>query len=99
MIAYYEAVMPGHCHFLSYERLVDDTDGEIRRLLEYCGLPFEENCLRFWETGRAVATPSGEQVRQPIYRDALEQWKNFEPWLGPLKEALAEAQTAAAARP
>jgi hypothetical protein len=99
MMAHYETVMPGRIHFLSYERLVDDTENEIRRLLAYCGLPFEENCLRFWETNRAVATPSGEQVRQPIYRGALEQWKNFEPWLGPLKDALAEAQNAIATTP
>jgi hypothetical protein len=91
--------MPGYIHFFSYERLVDDTESEIRRLLEYCGLPFEESCLRFWETGRAVATPSGEQVRRPIYRDAVGQWRNFEPWLDPLKEALTEAETAAAATP
>ncbi|HEY3639423.1 MAG TPA: sulfotransferase [Rhizomicrobium sp.] len=97
MMAYYETVMAGHIHFLSYERLVEDTESEIRRLLNYCGLPFEENCLRFWETGRAVATPSGEQVRQPIYRGAVEQWRNFEPWLGPLREALEEVGTVAAA--
>jgi tetratricopeptide (TPR) repeat protein len=99
MMAYYETAMAGHIHFLSYERLVEDTESEIRRLLKYCGLPFEESCLRFWETGRAVATPSGEQVRQPIYRGAVEQWRNFEPWLGPLKEALKEAETVAAAAP
>jgi tetratricopeptide (TPR) repeat protein len=99
MMAHYETVMPGHIHFLSYERLVEDTENEIRRLLKYCGLPFEESCLRFWETGRAVATPSGEQVRQPIYRNAVDQWRNFEPWLGPLKEALKEAETTAAGAP
>ncbi len=99
MMAHYETVMPGYIHFLSYERLVEDTESEVRRLLGYCGLPFEESCLRFWETGRAVATPSGEQVRQPIYRDAVGQWRYFEPWLGPLKEALKEAETVAAAAP
>jgi tetratricopeptide (TPR) repeat protein len=97
MMAHYETVMPGYIHFLSYECLVEDTESEIRRLLKYCGLPFEESCLRFWETGRAVATPSGEQVRQPIYRDSVGQWRNFEPWLGSLKEALEEAETVAAA--
>lgn len=96
MMAHYETVMPGYIHFLSYERLVEDSETKIRSLLEYCELPFEEGCLRFWETGRAVATPSGEQVRQPIYRDAVTQWRNFEPWLGPLKEALSEAETVAA---
>ncbi|HVV64612.1 MAG TPA: sulfotransferase [Rhizomicrobium sp.] len=97
-MAHYDAVMPGRVHFLSYERLVENTESEIRKLLDYCGLPFEESCLRFWETGRAVATPSGEQVRQPIYRHAVEQWRNFEPWLGPLKAALAQAAGLAEAR-
>jgi len=61
---------------------------QVRRLLEYCGLPFEERCLRFYENDRAVRTASSEQVRQPIFRDALEHWRHFEPWLGPLKAAL-----------
>jgi tetratricopeptide (TPR) repeat protein len=99
MMAHYERVTPGRIHFLSYERLVDDTDGEIRRLLDYCGLPFEEGCLRFWENARAVATPSAEQVRRPIFREAMQQWRKFEPWLGPLKDALAAAEAAANAAP
>ena len=88
LMDHYENVMPGRVHFLSYERLVDDTETEIRRLLDYCGLPFEEGCLRFWENDRAVVTPSAEQVRTPIFRDALQQWRNYEPWLGPLKASL-----------
>jgi hypothetical protein len=80
--------MPGAILRVSYEGLVEDTETEIRRLLDYCGLPFQESCLRFWETERGVLTPSAEQVRKPIYRDALEQWRNFEPWLGDLKAAL-----------
>jgi tetratricopeptide (TPR) repeat protein len=88
MMDHWDSVLPGRIHFVQYEHLVDDTDTEIRRLLDYCGLPFEEGCLRFWETERAVSTPSAEQVRRPIFRDALQQWRNFEPWLGPLKEAL-----------
>ncbi len=99
MMAHYERVMPGRIHFLSYERLVEDTDSEIGRLLDYCGLPFEESCLRFWENDRAVATPSAEQVRRPIFREALQQWRKFEPWLGPLREALATAEAAATAAP
>jgi hypothetical protein len=83
-----DAVMPGAILRVSYEALVEDTETEIRRLLDYCGLPFQESCLRFWETERGVLTPSAEQVRKPIYRDALEQWRNFEPWLGDLKAAL-----------
>jgi tetratricopeptide (TPR) repeat protein len=88
MMQHWQSVLPGRVHFMQYERLVDDTENEVHRMLDYCGLPFEEGCLRFWETGRAVATPSAEQVRRPIFRDALEQWRNFEPWLDPLKAAL-----------
>ncbi|HVV64611.1 MAG TPA: sulfotransferase, partial [Rhizomicrobium sp.] len=85
---YLDRVMPGVILRVSYESLVDDTEAQIRRLLDYCGLPFQESCLRFWETERGVLTPSAEQVRKPIYRDALEQWRKFEPWLGDLKAAL-----------
>jgi len=89
LMDHWHAVLPGRVHLVRYERLVEDTECEIRRMLDYCELPFEEGCLRFWELERAIVTPSAEQVRRPIYRDALEQWRNFEPWLGPLKEALA----------
>jgi hypothetical protein len=75
---------------VSYPDLVNDTETQIRRLLDYCGLPFEESCLRFWETDRAVLTPSAEQVRRPIFKDALEQWRNYAPWLNPLREALGD---------
>jgi hypothetical protein len=88
MMQHYDKALPGRIHYVSYERLVEDTETEIRRLLEYCGLPFEEGCLRFWETDRAVVTPSAEQVRTPIFKDAMQQWRNYEPWLGPLKAAL-----------
>jgi predicted Zn-dependent protease len=88
MMEHWQSVLPGRIHFVRYERLVEDPENEIRRILDYCGLPFEESCLRFWESGRTVLSPSAEQVRRPIYRDALQQWRNFEPWLGPLKEAL-----------
>jgi hypothetical protein len=74
---------------VDYERLVADTEGEIRGLLAYCGLDMEPACLRFWETERAVATPSSEQVRQPIFRDAVEHWRRYEAFLGPLRAALA----------
>jgi hypothetical protein len=97
LMHHWQAAMPGKIHFLQYERLVEDTDAEIRRLLDYCGLPFEESCLRFWETSRAVSTPSAEQVRRPIFRDALLQWRNFEPFLGPLKTALGISDGAQAA--
>jgi hypothetical protein len=56
--------------------------------LQYCNLPFEETCLRFYETGRAVRTASSEQVRQPIFREGVDHWRHYEPWLEPLKVAL-----------
>ena len=99
LMRHYNDVMPGQIHFIQYERLVEDTEGEIRGLLDYCGLPFEEACQRFWETARTISTPSAEQVRRPIFREALEQWRNFEPWLGPLKLALEAAESDAAVLP
>jgi tetratricopeptide (TPR) repeat protein len=88
LMAHFDAVMPGRIHRVIYERMVDDTETEVRRLLDYCGLPFEESCLRFYENDRAVRTASSEQVRQPIFRDSVEQWRNYERWLGPLVTAL-----------
>lgn len=88
LMAHYDAVLPGRVHRVHYEAMVADTEAEVRRLLDYCGLPFEDACLRFHENERAVRTPSAEQVRQPIYRDALEQWRHYERWLGPLQDAL-----------
>ena len=91
LMSHFNNVLPGRIHRVIYERLVEDTETEVRHLLEYCGLPFEEGCLRFYENDRAVRTASSEQVRQPIFRDALEHWRHFEPWLGPLKAALGPA--------
>jgi hypothetical protein len=71
-----------------YERMVDDTENEVRRLLDYCGLEFEPACLEFYKTERAIRTPSSEQVRRPIYREATEEWRPYEKFLGPLKDAL-----------
>jgi hypothetical protein len=71
-----------------YERLVTDTEAEVRRLLDYLGLPFEQQCLEFYKTERAVATASSEQVRQPINDRGVGRWRHYEPWLAPLKTAL-----------
>jgi len=73
-----------------HEDVVDDLEGQVRRILDFCELPFESACLRYWETERSVRTPSSEQVRRPIFRDSVEQWRHFEPWLGPLHTALGE---------
>jgi tetratricopeptide (TPR) repeat protein len=88
LMAHFDAVLPGRIHRVIYERMVEDTEGEVRRLLDYCGLPFEEQCLRFFENERPVRTASSEQVRKPIYKEGVDHWRHFEPWLGPLKDAL-----------
>ena len=97
-MAHFDAVLPGRVHRVIYEELVDDTEREVRRLLDYCGLPFEDACLRFFENERPVRTASSEQVRQPIYRDGVDQWRHYEPWLDPLKAALGPALTTYVAR-
>jgi hypothetical protein len=88
LMAHFDAVLPGRVHRVIYEQMVADPEAEVRRLLDYCGLPFEDACLKFYENDRAVRTASSEQVRQPIFRDAAEHWRNYEPWLGPMKAAL-----------
>jgi hypothetical protein len=70
---------------------VDDLDANVRRILDFCGLEFEPACVEFHKTERSVRTASSEQVRQPIFREGLDQWRHYEPWLGPLKEALGDA--------
>jgi tetratricopeptide (TPR) repeat protein len=88
LMRHFDAVLPGYVHRVIHEELVEDPEREVRRLLDFLGLPFDPACLAFHENPRAVRTASSEQVRRPISRDGLEQWKPFEPWLGPLKEAL-----------
>ena len=88
LMAHFDAVAPGAVHRVQYESMVDDTETEVRRLLDYLGLPFEAQCLRFHENDRAVRTASSEQVRRPIFREGLDQWRHYEPWLDPLKAAL-----------
>jgi tetratricopeptide (TPR) repeat protein len=88
LMAHFDAVLPGRVHRVFYERMIEDTEGEVRRLLDYCGLQFEPSCLRFYENERAVRTASSEQVRTPIFHDGVDQWRHYEPWLAPLKAAL-----------
>lgn len=88
LMAHFDAVLPGRIQRVIYEQLVQDTQVQVRALLEYCGLPFDERCLRFYENDRAVRTASSEQVRRPIYRDGVDHWRHFEPWLDPLRQAL-----------
>ncbi|HUD97154.1 MAG TPA: sulfotransferase [Woeseiaceae bacterium] len=88
LIDHWDAVLPGFVLRVQHEDVVDDLETQVRRILDFCKLPFEQACLEFHRTDRSVRTPSSEQVRQPIYRSGLEQWRNYEPWLTPLKSAL-----------
>ena len=88
LMGHFDAVLPGRVHRVIYESMIEDTETEVRRLLEYCGLQFEEGCLRFYENERAVRTASSQQVRKPIFQEGVDHWRHFEPWLNPLKESL-----------
>jgi hypothetical protein len=93
LMRHWDAVLPGRVLRVQHEDLVDDLEGNVRRLLEYCGLEFESACVEFHKTERSVRTASSEQVRQPIYREGLDQWRQYEPWLGELRAALGDALT------
>jgi tetratricopeptide (TPR) repeat protein len=88
LMAFFDAVLPGRIHRIIYESMIEDTESEVRRLLDYCGLPFEAGCLRFYENERAVRTASSQQVRKPIFREGVDHWRHYEPWLDPLKKSL-----------
>jgi tetratricopeptide (TPR) repeat protein len=90
LMAHWDEVLPGKVLRVHYEHVVADLEGQLRRILDYLGLPFEESCLNYYQTDRSIRTPSSEQVRQPIYQGGLEQWRNFEPYLDVLKRELAE---------
>ncbi|HEY5681042.1 MAG TPA: sulfotransferase, partial [Pseudomonadales bacterium] len=91
LMKHWDEVLPGFVLRVQHEDVVDDLEGQVRRILEFCELPFEDACVNFHRTERAIRTPSSEQVRQPIYRDGLDQWQRFEAWLDPLKAALGDA--------
>jgi hypothetical protein len=88
---HWDAVLPGRVLRVYHEDVVNDLEGSVRRLLSYCGLEFDSACVEFHKTERSVRTASSEQVRQPIFREGLEQWRNYEPWLEPLRTALGDA--------
>ena len=88
IMRHWDQVLPNKVHRVVYENMVSDTENEIRKLLEYCQLEYEEACLNFYNTKRTVRTPSSEQVRQPIYKKGIGQWEHFDEWLGPLKHSL-----------
>jgi len=89
MMDYWHKVLPGRCLTVQYEDMVTDFEKQVRRLLDYCELPWEENCVRFYETDRPVRTASSEQVRQPVYTRSINFWRNHESHLDELKEVLA----------
>lgn len=96
---HYDRVLPGRIHRVIHERLLDDPEGEVRAMLAYLGLPFEEACLAFHRNTRAVRTASSEQVRRPINRDGVDQWEPYAQWLGPLRDALGDLVETYADRP
>jgi tetratricopeptide (TPR) repeat protein len=93
LMRHWNTVLPGRILTVHYEDIVEDIEGSVRRILDYCGLRFEPGCLEFHKTRRSVRSASSEQVRQPISREGVQQWRNFEPWLGPLEDALGDALT------
>jgi len=93
LMCHWDDVLPGRVLRVQHEDLVENLEGQVRWILDHCDLDFEPACMSFHENKRSVRTPSSEQVRQPIFRDGLDQWRKFEPWLGPLKDALGDALT------
>lgn len=88
LMAHFDHVQPGKIHRLIYEDLVEDLEGEVRRMFDFLGLPFEPACLEYYKNERVFSSFSNEQVRKPIFREGLDRWKNYEPWLGQMKAAL-----------
>jgi len=91
LMRHWDRALPGRVLRMQHEDVIDDLEGSVRRILDHCGLAFEPACVAFHKTRRSVRTPSSEQVRQPIFRGSLDQWKKYEPWLGDFKAALGDA--------
>jgi len=88
LMQHWDRVLPGRILRIQYENLIDDLEGNVRRMLDFCGLEFEAGCLEFHRTERSVRTASSEQVRRPINRAGVDQRRDYEPFLAPLKAAL-----------
>jgi hypothetical protein len=93
LMNHWDEALPGRVLCVRHEDVIADLEASVRRMLDYCGLDFEPGCIEFHKTSRSVRTPSSEQVRQPIFRDGLDQWKRYAPWLEPLRSALGDAVT------
>jgi hypothetical protein len=93
VMQHWDTVLPGRILRVQHEDVVDDLEGNVRRILDFCGLEFESTCVEFYKTERSVRTASSEQVRRPIFREGLDQWRRYEQWLGPLRDALGDALT------
>ena len=91
LMAHWDTVLPGKVLRVHHEDVVAGLEGSVRRLLDFCGLQFEPQCIEFHKNERSVRTASSEQVRRPIFRDGVDQWRHFEPWLGDLQTVLAGA--------
>jgi hypothetical protein len=88
LMEHWDRVLPGKVLHVRNEALVEDLEGHVRRILEFCGLEFEPTCLEYWKTERRIHTVSSEQVRRPVSREGIDHWRHFEPWLGPLRDTL-----------
>ena len=88
LMDHWHKVLPGEILTVQHSQVVDNLEDEVRRILDFCNLPFEQSCVEFHKTERSIRTPSSEQVRQPIFRDSIDAWKNYNEWLDPLKESL-----------
>jgi hypothetical protein len=91
LMSHWDAVLPGRILRVFYEDVVEDLEANVRRILEFCGLGFEPACLEFYKLERSIYTASSEQVRQPIFRAGLSQWRHYKPWLESLQSALGDA--------
>jgi hypothetical protein len=90
LLRHWDDALPGKVLRIQHEDVVEDLEGNVRRILDFCGLPFEPACLAYHKTERSVRTASSEQVRRPIFKEGINQWRHFEPWLGSLRSALGD---------
>jgi hypothetical protein len=94
LMAHWTGALPGRILRVQHEEVVDDLEANVRRILEFCELEFEPGCIEFYKTARSVHSASSEQVRRPIYRAGVDHWRHYEPWLGPLRDALGASGSA-----